>query len=124
MFDRDYIGEWDLLEKDVTVMIARVEAATLTAQGGRKSKKPVVWFEGREKGFVLNKTNAKTIAGLYGTDTARWVGRAITIYPTRTSMGGEEVDCIRVRPVVPAAAKTGPKPAATPISQEPNSEVA
>jgi hypothetical protein len=102
MFDRDYIGAWDLAGKDVTIAIARVEGKELTAAGGRKTKKPVVYFEGKEKGFALNKTNGKTIAGMYGNDTAAWIGKKITIYATTTSMGGETVDCIRVRNKEPA----------------------
>jgi len=101
MFDRDYVGAWDLGGKDHVVQIARVKAGELTAQGGRKSKKPIIWFEGREKGLVLNKTNAKAIAGLYGNDTEQWIGKRITIYPTTTHMGSEVVDCIRVRPTAP-----------------------
>lgn len=105
MFDRDYIGAWDLLGKDVTVTIARVEAGTLTSQGNKKTKKPIVWFEGREKGLALNKTNARTIADMYGNDTVKWVGKRITIWPTTTQFGRETVECIRVRPNVPGAQK-------------------
>jgi hypothetical protein len=108
MFDRDYIGSWDLGGKDITVTISKVSAGELTAQGGRKSKKPIVWFAGKEKGLVLNKTNAKAIAGMDGTDTRQWVGKLVTIYPTTTSMGSETVDCIRVRPRVPNGAATRP----------------
>lgn len=100
MFDRDYVGAWDL-KGDTTVAIERVEAKELTAQGGRKSKKPIVYFTGAEKGLACNKTNAKIIAAMYGNDTAAWAGKKITLFATTTSMGGETVDCIRVRPVVP-----------------------
>lgn len=113
MFDRDYIGAWDLPKgTDVAVTIARVEAGTLVAPGGRKSKKPVIHFEGKEKGFALNKTNAKAIAGMYGNDTSKWVGQRIAIYATQTSFGGETVDCIRVRPTPPKNGRgrsTGPE---------------
>ena len=102
MFDRDYVGSWDLGGKEHVVTISRVQAAELMAQGGRKSKKPVIWFEGREKGLACNKTNAKAIAGMYGNDTREWIGKRITIYPTTTHFGSETVDCIRVRPTVPA----------------------
>jgi hypothetical protein len=115
MFDRDYIGAWDL-KGDVTVTITSVEAKQLTAQGGRTSKKPIIHFDGKEKGFACNKTNAKTIAAMYGNDTAAWSGKRITIYPTQTQMGGETVDCIRVRNVVPAAAGKG-KAAQEPTGQ-------
>lgn len=101
MFDRDYVGAWDLNGREVTVTICKVEAATLTGQGGRKTRKPVIHFEGKDKGLALNKTNGKIIANMYGPDTAQWLGKSITIYPTQTEMGGETVDCIRVRPRVP-----------------------
>ena len=99
-FDRDYIGAWDL-PGDVTVTISKVEGRELISAGGRKTRKPVVWFEGKEKGLALNKTNSKIIATLYGNDTAGWVGKRVTLYPTKTSMGPETVDCVRVRPTVP-----------------------
>jgi hypothetical protein len=104
MFDRDYIGAWDLGGADVTVTIAKVEAKELRAGGSKATKKPVVYFASADKGFALNKTNAKVIAGLYGPDTAAWIGKRITIYPTQTSFGGDTVDCIRVRNKVPADA--------------------
>lgn len=101
MMDRDYIFAFDLNGKDVTVTIARVEAGTLNGSSGRKAKKPVVYFEGKEKGLALNATNCKTVAKLYGNYTEKWIGKQITIYPTTTEMAGETVECIRVRPQAP-----------------------
>ena len=41
MFDREYIGAWDLPPgRDAVVVIRDVKGAELTAQGGRKAKKP------------------------------------------------------------------------------------
>lgn len=101
MFDREYIGAWDLGGKDVTVTIASVAAGELTGSGGKKAKKPIVKFEGKDKGFALNKTNGKIIAGMYGTDTTKWVAKRITLYPTMTTFGSEQMECIRVRPQIP-----------------------
>lgn len=101
MFDRDYIGAWDLGGKDVTVTISDVKAGELTGSGGKKAKKPVIYFEGKEKAMACNKTNGKVIAGMYGTDTRKWVGRKIVIYPTTTTFGSEQMECIRVRPQIP-----------------------
>lgn len=117
MFDRDYIGAWDLAGKDVVVTIARVRGETLTMQGSKKTKKPVVWFEGKDKGFVCNKTNAKAIAGMYGSDTAKWVGKKITLFPTTTQFGNETHECIRVRPTIPRGPAT--KPDDPPVDDEP-----
>jgi hypothetical protein len=66
------------------------------------SKKPVIVFAGKKKKFAVNKTNGKTIAGMYGTDVAAWKGKQVTLYPTTTRFGGETVECIRVRPAVPS----------------------
>ena len=102
MYDSEYLGHWDLQGREVTVTIATVIGASLTAPGGRKSKKPVVMFEGKEKGLCLNKTNGKTIAAGYGNDTAEWAGKKLVLYPSQTSFGSEMVDCIRVKLPVPA----------------------
>lgn len=101
MTDREYIYAFDLNGKDAVVTIARVEAGTLTAAGGKKSKKPVVYFEGKEKGLALNATNAKTIAALYSPYVEKWIGKKVTLYPTVTQMGGETLECIRIRNVAP-----------------------
>lgn len=112
MFDREFIFSYDLDGRDVTLTIAKVVAGELTGTGGKKTKKPIVFFEGKDRGLGLCKTNAKTIATLYGTsDTREWVGKRITIYPTKTMFGGNEVDCIRVRPTIPEPKKRRDEPA-------------
>ena len=101
MFEREYLGVWDLRGRDVTVSIKKVRGATLTAPGGIKQKKPVVWFDRTDKALILNKTMAATIQSMYGSDTVHWVGKLITLYPTTTKFGKETVECIRVRPTIP-----------------------
>lgn len=122
MYDRDYIYAFDLGGRDVTARIARVEAGTLTGSGGRKTKKPVVYFEGKEKGLALCKTNAKTIAALYGNDTDKWVGRSITLFPTTTQFGSETVDCIRIRPSIPRSSRPAASEQEPPAGREPGAE--
>ena len=103
MFDSDYLGAWDL-PRDVTVTIATVKAGQLVGEKGRTAKKPIITFLGKQKGFAANKTNCRTIAAMYGTNTKEWIGKRITLYATTTECGGKQMDCIRVRPQVPAAA--------------------
>ncbi len=108
MFDRDYLGSFDLPEgRDVTVAISKVNAGDLTAVGGRKSKKPIVYFEGKDKGLICNKTNSKTIAAMYGNYVEEWVGKRITLFvsTTRSPDGSGDVPCIRIRPTVPSPRK-------------------
>lgn len=108
MTERDYIFAFDLNGKDVAVTISRVEAGVLASAGGRKTKKPIVYFDGKEKGLALNSTNAKTIAAMYGNYTEKWIGKSITLYPTTTQMGGETVECIRIRPSAPGKGRSKP----------------
>lgn len=105
LFDKDYIGAWDLSDKDVTVTIREVKGGELVGPGGRKSKKPIVFMNGTKKGLAINSTNGKTIAAMYGNYVQDWVGKRITLYKstTRNPNGDGEVDCIRVRPQIPAA---------------------
>lgn len=107
MFDRDYIGAWDL-PGDVVATISAVEAGELTGDKGRKTRKPIIRFEGKAKALAGNKTNCKIIARLYGTNTDAWIGKRITLYPTQTEMGGETVDCVRVRPSAPSKTRATP----------------
>ena len=100
MFDRKYLGAWDLAGRDVTVTIESVRAEKIS-NGKSTDKRPVVKLRGTEKEFLVNKTNAKTIASLYGPNTDAWSGKPITLYPTQASFGGQLVDAIRVRPTVP-----------------------
>lgn len=117
-FDRDYLYAFDLQGRDVTVTIDRVTAGELTSVGGRKTKKPLCYFVGKTKPLAVNATNGKTVASLYGTNTDDWKGKRITLYPTTTQMGGETVDCIRIRPIVPNGAIQHPPAPEDPADTE------
>lgn len=116
MFDPGkYLGGWELVDRetgkprDYVLEISRVVADKLQIPGSSKSeRKPIVYFKGASKPLACNKTNAKTIAGLYGNDTTQWVGKRIVLYfDPSVTMKGVVVGGIRVRPVVPrSSAKT------------------
>ena len=78
-----------------TVTIAKVEVEPV----GRKNvMKAVVYFVGKEKGMVLNKTNANRIAELVGsTETDHWAGFAIQLYAADVEFEGKTVKGLRVR---------------------------
>lgn len=94
IFSSKYLSAADLRGRDVTVTI---EGATIEKmQNGEK--KLALTFRGKEKGFLVNRTNFNSIAEALGTDeTDDWEGRAITIYPSETDFQGKTVDCVRVR---------------------------
>lgn len=96
-----YVAAHELGGKDVTVTIVRATGGTVEGEKGRKARKGILYFKGAKKPLVLNKTNGKTIAAMYGNHVEEWVGKRITLFPTTTTRDGETVECIRVRPRIP-----------------------
>lgn len=122
MHPSDFVAAIELKGQDVTVTIAKVEFEDLQLAGGvKKERKPVLSFVGKKKRFVCNKTNADSIAQMYGTTADAWVGKRITIYPTTTMVGKKKEPCIRVREVVPTTAQDAP-PDPTPPAEQPIEE--
>jgi hypothetical protein len=110
-FPSNYLKASDLGDKSPVVTIDRIEVEPI---GRDREMKPVIYFQGKEKGLVLNKTNAKKIAELTGSkDTDDWTGCQVRIYATETEFGGETVECIRVK-APGVAAKAAPKPTPKP----------
>lgn len=69
VFPSKYLKAADLQGKDVTLTIEEVSVEDVGGQGDASDSKPVLFFQGKEKGLVLNKTNANTISGMYGPET-------------------------------------------------------
>lgn len=128
-FDSSCFRVWHLGGKERTFKIGKVTRLTseMVSGGKREIKKQPKLELLNSKGealplpLLLNKTNAKTIARLYGNNPAAWTGKMITLYPTTTEVGGNTEDCIRVRNEVPKRtakpkAETAPARAPEPVS--------
>lgn len=93
---------------DRVLRISAIRAGQLVGEKGRKTRKPMICFDGVDLPLAANVTNCKMIAKLLGTAVIEeWVGRWITLYPTTTTMDGETYECIRVRPKLPTPPKDG-----------------
>ena len=92
IFPSKYVSSGDLNGEDITVTIQRARIDEIEGEDCL-----MLSFEGRKKDFVVNKTNAKSIAKLHGDETDDWIGKQITLYQTQTEYKGEMVDCIRIR---------------------------
>ena len=100
MFPGKFLKAADLNGHPVKAIIERVELRDVVGQGKEQDYKPVLYFQGKQKGLILNKTNGRAITDAYD-DTEAWQGKELEIYPDRTSFQGKLVDCIRVRIPVP-----------------------
>ena len=96
-FPSKYLKASDLQGRNVTVKMDRVEFEVIS-----NDKKLILYFQGKQKGMVLNKTNANNISKIYGTDTDAWAGQEIVLFEAMVDFQGETVPAIRVKaPVKP-----------------------
>lgn len=110
-FPSEYLKAADLGGRNVKVVIDRVEMRDVG-----DDHKPVLFFQGKEKGVVLNKTNANNIALAYGDDTDEWQGKEVLLFEAMVDFQGRSVAAIRIRP---PAGKDRQKPALRVANQAP-----
>lgn len=107
----NYLKAADLQGSKPVVEIESAEVKENTYNGETKTQ-VVLTFTGKDKVLGLNKTNARRIAGLIGTnDFNEWVGWRIKLYVDQTEFDGKTVDCIRIFPDLPEQANEKAKAA-------------
>ncbi len=120
-----YLKAADLDGQDRTVNIRACIQEEL-GQGADMEVKPVLYFDGGQKGLVLNKTNAQAIAEDYGDDTEAWTGREIVLFIQKVTFQGKLTPAIRVRvqATPQPVAQRAPAPPATETDAAPlNDEI-
>lgn len=91
-FPSNYIKAADLKGRQVSVKMDRAEYEMIGSD-----KKLILYFVGKEKGMVLNKTNANNIAMIYGDDTDDWRDQEIVLFEALVDFQGKTVPAIRVK---------------------------
>ena len=95
----EYLGSWDLDGKDKTVKILNVITKEILGVDGKKLKTILVLEN--SKPMIVNVVNRLMIQNIYNEFVEDWKGKLITIYPTKTKVKGDFMDCIRIRKVTP-----------------------
>ena len=95
MFPSKYLKASDLGEHTPIVTIASVSVESLGSEE-EKENKPVIYFEGKEKGLVCNKTNWNTVMGLFGDETEDWIGKKIKLVTAEVAFKGKMTLSIRI----------------------------
>lgn len=110
---------------DINVQIIAVSKGEVVGEKGRKKGMPFIEMRSEKTGkpipkkLGLNATNCDTVAAIVGSpDVKRWPEQWLTLYVTKTEMGREQRDAIRIRPTAP---KIG-KPASEPAPPEPGAQ--
>ena len=91
-FPSEYLKAADLQGRSVAVVIERIEMRDVG-----DDHKPVLFFQGKSKGVVLNKTNSTNIAIAYGDETDEWVGKEVILFEAMVDFQGRSVPAIRIR---------------------------
>lgn len=112
-FPGSYLKAADLQGRRVLVTISHV-----TLEDIGDEHKAVLYFVGKEKGVVLNKTNANMIQEITGSDeTDLWKGTQIVLYVAKVDFQGRRVDGIRVDRPVPGQ-PVAPPPPPVPVTSD------
>jgi hypothetical protein len=114
-FPSKWLKASDLGENAPVVTISHV---AMEQVGREQDAHPVVYFVGKNKGVVLNKTNAKAIAAIVGSaETDDWAGHKVQLFSMLVEFQGEQMQAIRVktpRTAAPRVAKPAAKPTPAP----------
>lgn len=103
-FPSKYLKAGDLPED--TAQVVTIEKVQIEEIGREKQRKPVIHFEELDKAFVCNKTNAKSIARITGTEEFEdWTGTKVALYRTEVEFQGDIVESIRVKAPKTATSK-------------------
>lgn len=84
--------------------IKAVHHLEVTSDRGTE-RKPVIDFEETDKPLILNVTNARAVARLYGADTDAWTGKAITVYTVEAKGKDGPQRRLRVKEPLPTRAR-------------------
>lgn len=96
----NYLKVADLQGRKVNVTIGSAELEELNGK-----TMVAIGFKESPKKLTLNKTNARMIAMLLGTeDYTTWIGARITLKPSMTEYQGNATPCIRVSDELPQQA--------------------
>ncbi len=101
MFPGRFLKSQQLKKGDATLTIKTVfiEKFPPKKKGQPEEVKGVISFNETPLQWLLNKTNASCIAGMFGRETNGWLGKRVTIWPAPFSnpFTGEQTTALRVR---------------------------
>jgi hypothetical protein len=93
LFPSKYLRALDLKGTEPILTIALVAMEELN-----DGHKPIIYFEGKNKGVVLNRTNCAMLEFLFGDETDGWAGHKIQLFAAMTTdPSGKPVLGLRVK---------------------------
>lgn len=110
-----YLKAEDLQGRVVNIAIERVSLETVKDQeSGKEEQKLVAHFSGKDKGLILNRTNADALNAIFGTDDYDyWKGVVQLFVDPNVRFGNRTVQGLRIRATAGVQQATPPAPAVT-----------
>jgi len=98
LYNPNYLGAYAFLPNEQkTLTISKVLVESVTGADGKSEECTVIHFAQDEKPLICNKTNAKAIASVTGSDYIEdWIGQDITLLTKQVRAFGDMVDAVRV----------------------------
>ena len=113
VFPSKWLKADDLGDNEPVVTISHV----VMEEVSNSEQKPVVYFKGKTKGMVCNKTNWNRISFIHKSDDSDdWPGKEITLYVELVDMQGQMKPAIRVK--APPKRSNMTKPQQSPPADE------
>lgn len=97
-FPSKYLKAADLEVDDGETIPVTISDIQFEEVGKDKDMRPILYYEGEDKGIVLNKTNATNISKLYGSETDDWIGKKVLLGTAWVDFQGQSVEAIRIYP--------------------------
>lgn len=103
-------------DRDVVATIEKVVVRrNLAMQGGREKRVALsIAFTGKDRELLLNATNRKVLAALFGANTGEWFGKKVVLYVEQDVRrpDGTRGPAVRIRAKRVEAEKATPAPTA------------
>ena len=94
MYPSNYLKASDVGDAKLILTIDKITTEEL-GQGADKEVRPVVYFQGKEKGVVCNKTNWNTLITLFGYETDDWTGKKVRLMVQEVAYQGKQTPALR-----------------------------
>ena len=113
-FPSKYLKAEDIGKRRVVVTIDRIEMEEFD-----DGKKLILFFQGKQKGMVMNKTNSSNVAYLYGDETDDWTGKKIELFTMLVEFQGRQVPALRISSPPGETMESDPMPDGRPTLKTP-----
>jgi hypothetical protein len=99
-FTGEYLGAVEFGDKmphQPTFTISGIKPVEVEEEGKPSKNKAVITFKDTDRAWLLNKTNAICLAGMFGNEANQWVGKRVTLLAVMVPVGKSREPGIRIK---------------------------